>query len=144
MITGGAPAAAITLLQHVLSCSAAKNITVCAWNNIGTAYTYLDRMTDAHKCHAKACSVDEDRPEPWLNRLIIGVQLGFTVDARDVCRVVDSFAPSAEDLLRRYAESKRIEREKGEWCPSEASRKSLDVLQSTCGSAARRVLSVFD
>jgi hypothetical protein len=144
MIESGAPLSAIELLKRLLTVPASKSIEVCVWNNLGLAYKYLNRLPLAHECYVSACTVGVERIEPWLNRLVRGLQLGHISDVRDTSLVVEEMAPSAPHRLDLFVKANLRERMQGIWSPTKASQESLEAIRLVAGPAVRRILNVFE
>jgi hypothetical protein len=144
MTMRGAPEGAIRILRQLLMAPVSGAIAASAWNNIGMAYSFLGEMVKAHECYAMACQADESRLEPWLNRVVQGIQLGMTKDACESGKMIDRFPSSHHCIVNMFSAAKRRQQENGEWQPSQSSRSVIRLLETSCGPAMRRMISVFE
>jgi hypothetical protein len=144
MIERNTPEVAIRLLRRMLSAPLRSDIAACVWNNLGMAHTFLGEMSEAFDCHGQACMAERSRLEPWLNRLVLGVQLGRSSESEAASKVVDELAEASEEVIKLFARAKRIQREQGQWSPTLEGRASARRLESASGAGTRRIVSVFD
>lgn len=138
------PRAAIQILERVIADLPRPEILMCAWNNLGTAWSLLGETGKAFHSHAEACSIVVDRAELWMNRLLLGIQLGLVEDVRRSARTLDDLISDDDPLIEGYAADKAEQRRTGVWTPS---RESLELRIGSklgTGSASRRIANVFE
>ena len=139
-----APRTAVQILRRVISEYPTADIQLHAWNNLGAAHSFAGELAKAHECYLLACSIQEERVEPWMNRLVFGIQLGLVDDACEASRAIDGLIAADHPLLLAFARSQASSRSRGAWKPSRQSGDTLSGLESRIGPSARRIALVFE
>lgn len=138
------PRAAIQILERVIAELPRSEILMCAWNNLGMAWSMLQETGKAFESHVEGCSIVADRAELWMNRLLFGIQLGLAEDVRRSARTLDDLISEDDPLIEWYAADRAEQRRNGVWTPS---RESLEMRIGSMlgpGSASRRIADVFE